>query len=273
MTEHLLKLSERDMQEVANALRSGRLPPPFSAVALQRIISRDVALRTVEALDNLTALGFSPEQIAVTLDILQADRATRPRIEDVLDLVTTGPDVPGVVNRDTSIVVRELFANAKQSVLVAGYAVYQGHKVFQALADRMLEVPSLSVRLFLDIQRPHADTTSSPELVRRFAARFRQSQWPGDRPMPDVYFDPRSLDTDADKRACLHAKTVVVDSRYVFVSSANFTEAAHLRNIEVGVAVDSLPLAHHVCSFFDVLLAARQLLPVMTHQSSPEEST
>ena len=172
MTEHLLELSERDMQEVANALRSGRLPAPFSAVALQRIISRDVAARTAEALDKLTALGFSPEQIAVTLDILRADRANRPRIEDVLDLVTTGPDVPGVVNRDTSVVVRELFANAKHSVLVAGYAVYQGHKVFQALADRMLEIPTLSVRLFLDIQRPHGDTTISPELIRRFAARF-----------------------------------------------------------------------------------------------------
>jgi phosphatidylserine/phosphatidylglycerophosphate/cardiolipin synthase-like enzyme len=273
MTEHLLQLSERDMQEVAHALRSGRLSPPYSDVSLQRIMSRDVALRTAEALDKLTALGFSPEQIAVTLDILRADRADRPRIEDVLDLVTTGPDVPGVVNRDTSVVVRELFANAKQSVLVAGYAVYQGHRVFQALSDRMLEVPTLSVRLFLDIQRPHGDTTSSPELIRRFAARFRQSQWPSDRPLPDVFFDPRSLDADADKRACLHAKTVVVDSRYVFVSSANFTEAAHLRNIEVGVAFDSVPLAQHVSSFFDVLLAARQLLPVTTHQSSPGDHT
>jgi phosphatidylserine/phosphatidylglycerophosphate/cardiolipin synthase-like enzyme len=273
MTDDLLQLSERDLQEVANALRSGRLLPPFSAIALERVVSRESALRTVEALDKLNALGFDPEQIATTLEILRADRANRPRVEDVLELVTTGPDVPGLANRDTSVVVRELFANAKQSVLVAGYAVYQGHKVFQALADRMLEIPSLSVRLFLDIQRPHADTTTSPELIRRFAARFRQSQWPKDRPLPEIYFDPRSLDPEADKRACLHAKTVVVDSRYVFVSSANFTEAAHLRNIELGVAFDSLPLAHGVTSFFDVLLSAKQLLPVMTNQSPPGVNT
>lgn len=264
MTEYILKLSERDMQEVASALRSGRLPPPYSGVALQRIISRDVALPTVEALDKLSALGFTPDQIAATLDILRADRANRPRIEDLLNLVTTGPDVTGVVNRDTSVVVRELFANAKQSVLIAGFAVYQGHKVFQSLADRMLEIPSLSVRLFLDIQRPHGDTTTSAELIRRFAARFRQSQWPKDRPLPEIFFDPRSLDLEAEKRACLHAKTVVVDSRYVFVSSANFTEAAHLRNIEIGVAVDSCHFAGHVSGFFDVLLSAKQLLPVTT---------
>lgn len=264
MTEELRKLSERDMRELANALRSGRLLPPFSVVALQRIISGDGALQTVEGLDKLATLGFSPEQIAVTFDILRADRANRPRIEDILDLVTTGPDVPGVESRDTGVVVRELFANAKQSVLVAGYAVYQGHKVFQALADRMLETPGLSVRLFLDIQRPHGDTTSSPELIHRFADRFCQSQWPKDRPLPEVYFDPRSLDAAADKRACLHAKAIVVDFRYVFVSSANFTEAAQLRNIEVGVAFDSVPLARRIASFFDALLAARQLLPVAT---------
>jgi phosphatidylserine/phosphatidylglycerophosphate/cardiolipin synthase-like enzyme len=94
-----------------------------------------------------------------------------------------------------------------------------------------------------------------------------------DGPIPEVYFDPRSLDPEADKRSCLHAKTVVVDSRYGFVSSANFTEAAHLRNIEVGVAFDSSPFAHQVSNFFDVLLAAGQLLPVNIYQSPPEDNT
>lgn len=270
MTEYLLRLSDRDLQEVAIALRSGRLVPPYSAVALERIISRELALRTVDALDTLTALGFSPDQIAATLDILRADRASRPKIEDVLNLVTTGPDVAGVENRDTSVVVRELFANAKQSVLVAGFAVYQGHRVFQALADRMLEIPGLSVRMFLDIQRPHGDTTSSPELIRRFAARFRQSQWPKDSPLPDVYFDPRSLEVEPDKRACLHAKTVVVDSRFVFVSSANFTEAAQQRNIEVGILVKSEQLAKHLSGFFETGLSQgifQLAIPATSHRN------
>jgi phosphatidylserine/phosphatidylglycerophosphate/cardiolipin synthase-like enzyme len=271
MSERLLQLSERDLQEVASALRSGQLPPPFSAVALERIISRQLALPTAEALGKLSALGFGPAQLAVTLDLLRADRAGRPRMEDVVELVTTGPDAPGVANRDTSVVVRELFANAKQSVLAAGYAVDQGQKVFQALADRMLEIPTLAVRLFLDIQRPHGDTTSAPELVRRFAARFRESQWPRDRPLPEVYFDPRSLDAEADQRASLHAKAVVVDTRYVFVSSANFTEAAHRRNIEVGVAFDSVAFARQIASFFDVLLSERHLLPVLAAEPGPRQ--
>ena len=46
----------------------------------------------------------------------------------------------------------------------------------------------------------------------------------------------------------------MVDGEQVFVSSANFTEAAHERNIEVGLLVQSVALADRVCRFFDALL-------------------
>ena len=175
----------------------------------------------------------------------------RPVFDDVLELVTTGPDIEGIANRDTSVVVRDLFANATQTVLIAGFAVYQGHKLFQALADRMLIIPSLEVRLFLDIQRPHGDTSAASEIIGRFATQFRIAQWPDERPLPQVFFDPRSLDSSTQKRACLHAKAVVVDSRSVFISSANFTEAAQQRNIEVGILANSESLAYRLTAFFD----------------------
>ena len=66
-----------------------------------------------------------------------------------------------------------------------------------------------------------------------------------------MFFDPRSLDTSSQKSACLHAKAVVVDARSVFISSANFTEAAQQRNIEVGILANSESLAHRLTEFFD----------------------
>jgi phosphatidylserine/phosphatidylglycerophosphate/cardiolipin synthase-like enzyme len=257
MTETLIGLSERDLLEAANALRSGRLLPPYSTVALQRVVSREAAESTARALDKLSEQGFTPAQIAMTCDVLRADRRNRPAFDDILELVTTGPEIEGIANRDTGVVVRDLFANAAQSVLVAGYAVYQGHKVFQALADRMLTVPSLKVRLFLDIQRPQGDTSAASEIIRRFAGQFRTAQWPSERPLPQVFFDPRSLDTSSHKRACLHAKAVVVDTRSVFISSANFTEAAQERNVEVGILAQSESLAHRLTEFFDKGLSER----------------
>jgi phosphatidylserine/phosphatidylglycerophosphate/cardiolipin synthase-like enzyme len=261
MTGRFRKISDGDLREIALAIRSGRLAPPYTTVALQRIVSGDVTALAAD-LQSLSQSGFDADQVAVALELLRADRRARPPIEDVVELVTTGPEVPGIANRDTSVVVRELFANARESVLVAGYAVYQGQRVFQALADRMVEVPGLKVQMFLDIQRGHGDTTAAPELIRRFAARFRSDQWPKDRPLPRVFTDPRSLETAPERRASLHAKCVVVDEKEVFVSSANFTEAAQRRNLEIGLLVHSELVAVRLVRFFDRLLAEGRLTAV-----------
>ncbi len=261
MTGRFQRISDGDLREIALAIRSGRLSPPYTTMALQRIISGDVAAVS-DDLQWLAMNGFEASQAAVALDLIRADRQARPRVEDVLELVTSGPEVPGIAHRDTSVVVRELFANARETVLVAGYAVYQGQRVFQALADRMVEVPGLAVRLFLDIQRGHGDTTSAPELIRRFAARFRTDQWPKDRPLPEVFYDPRSLETEPERRASLHAKCVVVDGNEVFVSSANFTEAAQTKNIEVGVRLRSSAIARGLRGHFEAMAASGVLRPV-----------
>jgi phosphatidylserine/phosphatidylglycerophosphate/cardiolipin synthase-like enzyme len=71
-----------------------------------------------------------------------------------------------------------------------------------------------------------------------------------DRPLPEVFFDPRSLETDPGQRACLHAKCVVVDERNVFISSANFTEAAQKKNLEIGLLIRSHSLAGQVTGYF-----------------------
>ena len=124
----------------------------------------------------------------------------------------------------------------------------------------MAELPELNVRMFLDVQRGPGDTSMASEVVKRFAQRFKTREWPEGRPLPKVFYDPRSLDLEADKRACLHAKCVVVDGEAVFISSANFTEAAQERNIEVGLLVRSNRLAEQLVLYFDTLLAANLLV-------------
>jgi phosphatidylserine/phosphatidylglycerophosphate/cardiolipin synthase-like enzyme len=60
--------------------------------------------------------------------------------------------------------------------------------------------------------------------------------WPGER-QPELYYDPRSLLTkdETKERASMHAKCIVVDGNEVLVTSANFTQAAQARNVEVGL--------------------------------------
>jgi len=73
----------------------------------------------------------------------------------------------------------------------------------------------------------------------------------------------RSLQLDLERRACLHAKCVVVDRLDVYVSSANFTEAAQERNIEVGLLARSRRLAQQLTNQLDALLDAGLLRQVI----------
>ena len=120
--------------------------------------------------------------------------------------------------------------------------------------------PDLRVTLLLNIQRKWGDTTAAEQLVRKFADRFWGTDWPGSS-RPTVYYDPRALELDGPG-GVLHAKTVVADDEAVFVTSANLTEAALDRNIEVGLLVRDRALAASVSSHFRGLIERGLLNPL-----------
>ena len=241
----------------AEALLSGRLAPPYSNMALGRYLPEPAATAVAGELRLLGEAGTTPRAVALVLGRLAEAAATEPH--NLVDLVCSGPEAESVPRRDTAVVVRELFARAERSVVVVGYAVRQGREVFRVLAKRMESLPGLRVRLYLDVQRPFGDTTSASEdILREFARRFRSEEWPGSR-LPEVYYDPRSLGLEQHKRSSLHAKCIVVDGAVAFVSSANFTEAAQVRNIEVGVLLRSPLLAERLAAHVTALAVAGRL--------------
>lgn len=61
-----------------------------------------------------------------------------------------------------------------------------------------------------------------------------------------MYYDPRALELDG----VLHAKAIAADDEVVFVTSANLTEAAFDRNIEVGLLVRDRAMAATLSSHF-----------------------
>jgi hypothetical protein len=175
MKEPLLSLAPSDIRALSIAIETGRSSPPYAASSVQRFVKGDVSVDVAAAIHDLEACGMSSVAIARSLELLAFELSTRPPVDDIVDLVTTGPEVGGVTNRDTTVVVQDLFRKAEQSVLIAGYAIYQGQRVFKTLADRMLERPGMKVQMFLDIQRKMGDTSLSSEIVRSFTNRFRTS--------------------------------------------------------------------------------------------------
>ena len=96
--------------------------------------------------------------------------------------------------------------------------------------------------------------------MRRFADRFWNKDWPGTR-KPRVFYDPRSLATDGPE-GVLHAKALIVDDELALLTSANLTEAALDRNIEMGVLLRDRTLAAMVIAHFRSLVERQLLLPL-----------
>lgn len=242
MTAILRSLSRAHLVALGEALCHGRLSPPFSRVALGRLTPPGLVEGVAGELVNLSAEGMASPHIGRMLLLLAEERASAQGRSDRVELVWTGPEVGPTASRDTAVVVRELFDRAERSVLLAGFAIYDGRHIFNRLAVRMDQNANLEVKMFLNVSRVPGDVRSEADIVREFASRFAENHWPGRR-FPELHYDPRALSLDPTKRAVLHAKCVVVDDRWFFITSANFTEAAQERNIEAGVLIEDVVLA------------------------------
>ena len=250
----LRALSSRALDDLIRALRSGHLLADTSTFTIRHMIP-GISEGAATELCSLLSAGLAAEHAALMLDAIAAERPSLAR-SAVLELVTSGPDAVGGT-RDTGVALRELFASAERRVLVVGFAVHQGREIFAVLAQRMRQLPDLMIRLCLDVRRAPGDMTRRDALLRRFAERFMRQEWPGPR-MPELFYDPRSL-AGYGPRASLHAKCVVVDGVKAFIGSANLTEAAQLRNIEIGLMLTDNLIANAVERHVEALIMAGHL--------------
>jgi phosphatidylserine/phosphatidylglycerophosphate/cardiolipin synthase-like enzyme len=245
------RLAAADLRAVAAALAAGRIEAPCTPLALRGLVGADQAGSVAARLAGLAARGCNAAVLAAAFEWLAEELEASREAENAAQVVASGPELAA---RSTAVVARDLFAHAEHSVLVAGYAVHQGKRVFAALARRLENTPGLRVRLFLDVRRGPGDTSAAGAVLARFAQRLWTDEWPSSSHRPEVYYDPRSLAVGSRTRAALHAKCAVVDGRSVFVTSANWTEAAQERNIELGLLLDSPPTAERITNFFDNLI-------------------
>lgn len=147
-----------------------------------------------------------------------------------------------------------LITEARKEVIIVGYAVHQGRRLFAPLAERMRMLPDLRVVLYLNVARIWGDKTRADQLAAKFFAEFFEKHWPWAE-RPDLRYDPRALSMETAQRASLHAKCVIIDRTAAFITSANLTEAAQQRNIEVGLLVRNTALVDRLAAYFDELFS------------------
>ncbi len=254
MTDALVDLPSHLRERLASALDSGLVHPTATTTALRSLLGSAGPIEPIAAaLAELHRMGLTGRAAAAWIRAISTAASRAPRA----DLVWSGPLVSGVHARDTRQVYEELLGSAESSLWVSTYAFFDGPRAFETLARRMDQAPALRVTLLLNVQRKRGDTTAAEHLVRRFADRFWNTEWPG-AARPKVFYDARALEPEAPG-GVLHAKAVVADDEAVFVTSANLTEAALERNIELGLLVRDQALAGSIVAHFRGLIDGRLL--------------
>ena len=257
MTDALVSLPPHLRKRLEGALDTGLITTSSSPATVRSVLGlRDGGEKLLDNLNALERMGVAGRAAAAWLRTVEQARTRSPSP----DLVWSGPEVPGLHARGTRRVYEGLLGAAKHSIWASTYVYFDGPRAFATLAARMDAIPELQVTLLLNIQRKRGDTTAPDQLVRRFADRFWTSDWPGET-RPRVYYDPRSLDLDGPA-GVLHAKAVVADGEAVFTTSANLTDAALDRNIELGVLIRDRALAASVTSHFQGLVDREVLRPL-----------
>lgn len=248
MTKAILGLAPHIRARLAEGLATGVLANA-TKLALRGAIGADQDVDGVLAdLGALAEKGIAGPAAAAWIEALDAALTQQRRP----DLVWSGEEIDGLHARDTRAVYEQLLGNARESLWVSSYAYFDGPRAFEILAKRMDAVPELKVTLLLNIQRKGGDTSQPSDVARRFADKLWKKDWPGTL-RPQVFYNPKSLEPDGPSEV-LHAKAVVADLESVFVTSANLTEAAFDRNIEMGLLVRDRALALSAVRHFQVLI-------------------
>ena len=225
----MTSVSLPDLRHLLKLVTSGQLALPLTSAAVQAA-GLGHAWQHIAPLAPLDRPG-----IEAVLGAVIAERTSRPVPR--LELVWTGPEARVSAARDTAVVVRELFSRAQRRVVVGGFVFWGADEMFaplhQAMRDRRV-----AVELFLHL--PDQPGVAPAEAARHGVEAFSAESWPFGAPYPRIYYDPRTV---SGSGVSLHAKCIVVDERWALVTSANFTERAHTRNIEAGVLIEDTGFA------------------------------
>jgi len=233
-----------ELRALLRAIQAGRLSFPLAEFKLRAEgfeTCAEVLTRALAPLDRNAA--------ATALELLIADRSERPTPR--IDLVWTGPEAEAAESRKTAVVVRRLFEEARESVLVAGYAFDHGAEILGPLHTAMAE-RGVRATIFLDIPGQAPSEAEITAFATQQIDSFLKENWPFGEPLPTIYYDPRTVSPSVN--ASLHAKCVVIDDTRALVTSANFTSRAQTRNIEVGVLIEDADFARRLAGHWQALV-------------------
>src|ERR1051326_8358721 len=141
-----------------------------------------------------------------------------------LELVWSGPATGIVPVRHTAQVMAGLIDESRQRIFLVSYVAYHVPVIVSALSRALQRGVQLNVLLEASTAQGGKVTVDSISLLKSELPKGRFLRW-------------NKAETDSGAQGSVHAKCAVADGLVAFVTSANLSEAALDRNMEVGLLV------------------------------------
>lgn len=163
-----------------------------------------------------------------------------------VELVWTGPGTGMVPVRHTAQVLTGLIAEARDRLFMVSFVAYHVGAVIDAL--RRAVDRGVLVSVLLERSKEHGGnvTVDSIAMLKQSLPHARLYEW-----------DKSSSDTALT--ASVHAKCAVADGAVAFVTSANLSEAAMERNMELGVLLRGGQVPRLLDQHLAALVTTKQL--------------
>ena len=172
------------------------------------------------------------QELPPMLEVALAAKLGMPTTE----LVWSGPSTSVVPRRATEQVLFDLIQGARQRLTIMSFGVFRIPRLVASLEQAL--ATGVHLRIVLGDRESSGETDMErqrQELGKIVASRASILRW-----LPE-----RRLRDEQGHAGLMHAKAAVADSCVAFLTSANLTEAALERNMELGVLIrgGGLPIA------------------------------
>ena len=200
-------LEPREAKILGAELRAGKtLGMAISTVSQER-------RATIRPLLEILCTTIKPTVIG---DALSAISISAERATTQIDVVWSGPTPEGFMGRRTWAVAEDLISRAKEFIYAATYSAGRDSPYVKALKNAIAR--GIRVVCLVD---PHA----LPEIAQMIKRELEEAELLSIAPSPD------------GKHPLMHAKFLVIDGAYTFITSANFSIAAADSSLETGLWV------------------------------------
>lgn len=173
-----------------------------------------------------------------------AETAALAASASTVELVWTGPGTGLVPTRHTEQVLTGLIDQARDRLFMVSFVAFHVESVMRALA-RAAE-RKVVIRVLVERSKEHGGNVAIDSIPM-----LKQT-------LPQALLYEWSKEC-GDPSASVHAKCAVADDEMAFVTSANLTEAAMERNMELGILIRGGRLPRLLDQHLTALVTTRQL--------------